>query len=96
MVSKSTWQSHGCGGSRKQLRWRNHASIGRWHHRHVELGDGVRYLLQDEGDIDLIGEAVDGQEALEKISELNPDIAIIDVNMPKLNGLEVISKLKQN
>jgi len=63
---------------------------------HAMIRDGVRYLLQDERDMDLIGEAVDGQEALEKISELNPDVAIIDVNMPKLNGLEVISRLKED
>jgi len=63
---------------------------------HAMIRDGVRYLLQDERDMDLIGEAVDGQEALEKISELNPEVAIIDVNMPKLNGLAVISRLKED
>jgi DNA-binding NarL/FixJ family response regulator len=63
---------------------------------HAMIRDGVRYLIQDELDIDLIGEAVDGEDALEKIGELNPDVAIIDVNMPKLNGLEVISRLKKD
>jgi len=63
---------------------------------HAMIRDGVRYLLQDEKDVDLIGEAVDGQDALDKISKLRPDVAIIDVNMPKLNGLEVISKLTED
>lgn len=63
---------------------------------HAMIRDGVRYLLQDEVDIDLIGEAVDGEDALEKICELKPDVAIIDVNMPKLNGLELIARMKED
>ena len=63
---------------------------------HAMIRDGVRYLLQDEVDIDLIGEAVDGEDALEKIGELKPDVAIIDVNMPKLNGLELIARMKED
>ena len=63
---------------------------------HAMIRDGVRYLLQDEVDIDLIGEAVDGQDALEKIGELKPDVAIIDVNMPKMNGLELIARLRED
>jgi len=63
---------------------------------HAMIRDGVRYLLQDEVDIDLIGEAVDGEDALEKIAELKPDVAIIDVNMPKMNGLELIARLRED
>ena len=63
---------------------------------HAMIRDGVRYLIQDEVDIELIGEAVDGEDALEKIGELQPDLAIIDINMPNMNGLELIARLRED
>jgi len=62
---------------------------------HAMIRDGVRYLIQGEVDIELIGEAVDGEDALEKIGELKPDVAIIDINMPNMNGLELIARLRE-
>ena len=62
---------------------------------HAVIRDGVRYLIQDEEDIELIGEAVDGEEALKMLRELKPDVAIIDINMPNMNGLELIARLRE-
>ena len=62
---------------------------------HAMIRDGVRYLIQDEVDIEIIGEAVDGEDALEKIGELKPDVAIVDINMPNMNGLELIARLRE-
>ncbi len=45
-----------------------------------------------EQDFDVVGEAANGEEALERIGELMPDILLLDINMPKLNGLEVLKK----
>jgi PAS domain S-box-containing protein len=53
---------------------------------HEVVRRGVRSLLQAKYDI--CGEAVDGQDALEKAQELNPSIVVMDISMPKLNGLE--------
>ncbi|MBL4576978.1 MAG: response regulator transcription factor, partial [Flavobacteriales bacterium] len=63
---------------------------------HAMIRDGVRYLIQDEVDIELIGEAVDGVEALEMIGRLKPHVAIIDINMPNMNGLELIARLRED
>jgi len=61
---------------------------------HSMIRDGVKFLIADADDIELIGEAVDGKEAVEKIGQLLPDVAIIDINMPEMNGLEVIAAVK--
>ncbi|NQV38618.1 MAG: response regulator transcription factor [Candidatus Marinimicrobia bacterium] len=56
---------------------------------HTILRKGIVSLLQDETDIDVIGEASNGQEALDLISEKKPDVAIMDISMPGLNGIDV-------
>lgn len=56
---------------------------------HTILRKGIVSLLQDETDIEVIGEASNGQEALDLISEKTPDVAIIDISMPGLNGIDV-------
>ncbi len=50
---------------------------------------GIRNVLSTRTDIHIVGQALNGQEALEKVKLLNPDIAVIDINMPLVNGLEV-------
>jgi len=62
---------------------------------HAMIRDGVRFLIQDEVDIELIGEAEDGEAALDMIGELKPDVAVIDINMPNMNGLELIARLRE-
>jgi PAS domain S-box-containing protein len=55
---------------------------------HEVVRRGVRSLIQSDSNYQVCGEAVDGQDALEKAHELTPDIVVMDVSMPRLNGLE--------
>jgi len=58
---------------------------------------GLRALLEEQGDIEIVGEASDGREALNLCGSLAPDLAILDIAMPQLNGIEVASQaIKQN
>lgn len=56
---------------------------------------GIRALLENMADINVIGEAGDGQTALNLCQELQPDIVLMDVNMPRLNGLEVAARVNE-
>ena len=62
---------------------------------HALLRQGIKNVLSLEPDFDVIGEAADGAEAIYKVDNLKPDILLLDVNMPRLNGLEVTKQLKQ-
>ena len=55
---------------------------------HAVVRQGIANLLRDQADIDVIGEAADGQEAVELANRLLPDIILMDLSMPKLNGVE--------
>lgn len=55
---------------------------------------GIRALLQSE-DIDVVGEATTGTEALELIRSTSPDVAVIDISMPELNGIELTERLAE-
>jgi len=55
---------------------------------HVILREGLKHILLEDTSLEIIGEAGDGREALEKIDKLKPDIAILDISMPTLSGLE--------
>jgi DNA-binding NarL/FixJ family response regulator len=61
---------------------------------HVILRQGTRQLLEHESDMDVVGEASDGAEAVELVSNLKPDVVIIDVAMPGMNGIEATKKIK--
>jgi len=61
---------------------------------HIEVREGTRELLQNEEDLNVIGEAGDGEEAVRLVQEFKPDIAILDVSMPRLNGIEATKKIK--
>ena len=62
---------------------------------HALLRQGIKRVLNFEDDLEVIGEAEDGQEALARTLMLQPDILLLDLNMPGLNGLEVTKQLKQ-
>ncbi len=62
---------------------------------HTIVRQGLIRLLQGHRDIAVVGEAADGQEVLELAGRLTPDVIIMQVNMPHLNGIEVTSRLKK-
>jgi two-component system, NarL family, nitrate/nitrite response regulator NarL len=63
---------------------------------HVFVRDGIKFLLENESNINVIGEAVDGQDALKVVGELDPDLLILDIRMPNLTGIEVVEKLRND
>ena len=58
------------------------------------IREGLKNLLELDGDIQVIAEAVDGEDCLEKLQLVKPDVLLLDINMPKKNGLEVLKSLK--
>jgi len=62
---------------------------------HPLLRRGLRDVIGENSRFKIIGEASDGEEALRLIASLKPQIAIIDIDMPKLNGLETIGEIRQ-
>jgi DNA-binding NarL/FixJ family response regulator len=63
---------------------------------HAVLRDGVKLLLEMQPDIEVVGEADDGRETVRKVSELKPDVVILDLLMPELNGIEATRQILQN
>jgi DNA-binding NarL/FixJ family response regulator len=60
---------------------------------HVLVRNGIKAMLESDADIDVIGEAGNGVEALETARKLHPDILVLDIRMPEMNGLEAAAKL---
>ncbi len=61
---------------------------------HAVVREGTRQLLEHESDLDVVGEAGDGEEAVRLAGSLKPDVAIIDISMPKLDGIEATRQIK--
>lgn len=61
---------------------------------HVFVRDGIKSLLENEGNIVVVGEATDGLEALKTVESTKPDLLILDIRMPNLTGIEVVEKLR--
>ena len=63
---------------------------------HVVVRQGIKALLSDEPDLEVVGEADDGRAALQSVSELEPDVVLMDISMPGLNGIEATRQIRQN
>jgi len=63
---------------------------------HVVLREGLRSLVNAQADMNVVGEAGNGRAALVKARELQPDVIIMDVSMPDLNGIQVTERLKRD
>jgi len=62
---------------------------------HSMVRQGLKQLLELDNEIEVIGQAGDGETAIKEILELRPDVALIDINMPIINGIEVTRTLKE-
>lgn len=63
---------------------------------HAVLRDGLKNILDMEADIEVIGEAVSGNDAIEKVGFLLPDVILMDINIPDKNGIEVTVIIKKD
>lgn len=62
---------------------------------HALMREGIKHLLEFDGSIEVIDEANNGKECLEKLEKIEPDILLLDINMPDMNGIEVLEELKK-
>jgi DNA-binding NarL/FixJ family response regulator len=62
---------------------------------HAILREGIRALLKGSDDVEVVGEAVDGRDAVEKCVQLDPDVVLMDIAMPGLGGLEATLEIKR-
>ena len=62
---------------------------------HDLVRTGIKRLLEDHPNIEIVGEAVSGEEAVQQVTEYDPDVVLMDINMPGIGGLEATRKLLQ-
>src|SRR5437763_13163543 len=62
---------------------------------HPIVRDGLKKLLQLEDDFEVVGEAADGREVLDRVQELDPDVLLLDLRIPNLDGLSALQALQQ-
>ena len=63
---------------------------------HILMREGIRQLLEFDGSIEVVEEANDGDECLEKLKRSKPDVLLLDINMPNKNGIQVLEEIKKN
>lgn len=63
---------------------------------HHVVRKGISYLLSLEEDIDIVGEAEDGNNAIKMVKDLCPDVVIMDITMPNLNGIDAVKQIKKS
>ena len=61
---------------------------------HTVLRDGLRYLLEAAGDIEIVSTASNGQEAVEQVTLHCPDVVLMDISMPVMNGIEATKEVR--
>lgn len=61
---------------------------------HSLIREGLRQLLEFDGSIEIVGEASNGVECLDKLEKCNPEVLLLDINMPEKNGIEVLKQMK--
>jgi two-component system, NarL family, response regulator NreC len=60
---------------------------------HTIVRQGLRAILENEADMEVVGEAADGREAVRKAVALQPDVVVLDISMPRMNGLEATGRI---
>jgi len=63
---------------------------------HGVVRKGLRFLLQLDPDIEVVGEATDGRQAIQLTEELAPDVVVMDITMPQLNGIDAAAQIKKH
>lgn len=63
---------------------------------HILMREGIRQLLEFDGSIEVVDEASDGEECLNKLMTSKPQVLLLDINMPKKNGIKVLEEIKKN
>ena len=63
---------------------------------HTVVRDGLRFLLDAQTDITVVGDAADGHEAVRRAVELRPDVVVMDIAMPRLNGIEATRQIRDD
>lgn len=62
---------------------------------HVLIREGIKQLLEFDGTMKVVEQAGDGEECLEKLKKVKPDILLLDINMPNVNGIETLDEIKK-
>lgn len=61
---------------------------------HAIMREGIREFIQRQTDMEVVGEAGDGEEAVKLVAQVKPDVVVMDIRMPKLNGIEATKQIK--
>ncbi len=62
---------------------------------HAVVRDGLQLLLEAQGDIKVVGDAANGHEAVHQVERLRPDVVVMDIAMPELNGIEATQQIRE-
>lgn len=61
---------------------------------HMMVREGLKQLLELDGSIEVVGQASEGEKCLELVKQLQPDVVLLDINMPNMNGLQALQKMR--